>query len=165
MGQGAETAFAQVVSEVFGIGFDAVKVHAGDTMASPLNTGAFASRTMIAAAGALREAAEALAAKTLRLAAWRLETDVAQLEIAGSVVRHREDPSVQVALAEIFTTAITGQGIAPAEDPGLEADGPLRAVGRRVFLRHGRRAGVGRSRRPATSTSSVSCWCTTPAPW
>jgi aerobic carbon-monoxide dehydrogenase large subunit len=121
MGQGAETAFAQVVTDVFGIDFDAVKVHAGDTMASPLNTGAFASRTMIAAAGALREAAEELAAKTLRLAAWRLEADAAQLEVAGTVVRHRQDPSVQVPLAEVFTTAITGQGIPPAEDPGLEA--------------------------------------------
>jgi carbon-monoxide dehydrogenase large subunit len=121
MGQSAETAFAQVVSDVFGIDYAAVKVHAGDTGASPLNTGAFASRTMIAAAGALKEAAEELAAKTLRLAAARLGADAAVLEIAGPVVRHRDDEGVQVPLAEVFTTAITGQGIPPGEDPGLEA--------------------------------------------
>jgi carbon-monoxide dehydrogenase large subunit len=121
MGQSAETAFAQVVSDVFGIDYSAVKVHAGDTGASPLNTGAFASRTMIAAAGALREAAEELAAKTVRLAAARLEIDPAHLEIAGSVVRRRDDPTVHVSLAEVFTTAITGQGIPPGEDPGLES--------------------------------------------
>ncbi|MGY1661019.1 xanthine dehydrogenase family protein molybdopterin-binding subunit [Geodermatophilus sp. SYSU D00705] len=121
MGQSAETAFAQVVAEVFGIGYDAVKVHAGDTSASPLNTGAFASRTMIAASGALKEAAEALAAKTLRLAAWRLESDPELLEIAGPVVRRWDDASVSVTLAEVFGTAITGQGIPPGEEPGLEA--------------------------------------------
>jgi carbon-monoxide dehydrogenase large subunit len=121
MGQSSETAFAQVVSDVLGIDYDAVRVHAGDTGASPLNTGAFASRTMIAAAGALKSASEQLAEKTLRLAAWRLETDPARLEIAGSVVRRRDDHTVQVSLAEVFTNAITGQGIAPGEEPGLES--------------------------------------------
>jgi carbon-monoxide dehydrogenase large subunit len=121
MGQSSETAFAQVVSEVFGADYAAVKVHAGDTHASPLNTGGFASRTMIAAAGALKAAAEELAGKTLRLAAWRLEAEVDDLEIAGAVVRRRDDAGVQLTLAEVFTGAITGQGIPPGEDPGLEA--------------------------------------------
>lgn len=121
MGQSAETAFAQVVSDVFGIEYDAVKVHAGDTATSPLNTGAFASRTMIAASGALKQASEELAGKTLRLAAWRLESDPGLLEIAGTVVRRRDDPTVSVPLAEVFATAITGQGIPPDEDPGLES--------------------------------------------
>jgi len=110
-----------VVSEVFGIDYESVRVHAGDTMASPLNTGAFASRTMIAAAGALRAAAERLSEKTLRLAAWQLQTDVTDLEIAGSEVRHRCDPQVRLALSAVFSVAITGQGIPPDEEPGLEA--------------------------------------------
>ncbi|MBB3086714.1 xanthine dehydrogenase family protein molybdopterin-binding subunit [Geodermatophilus sabuli] len=121
MGQSSETAFAQVVSDVFGIAYDVVKVHAGDTASSPLNTGGFASRTMIAAAGALKEAADELARKTLRLAAGKLEAEAADLEIAGSVVRHRDVSGVQVTLAEVFTGAITGQGIPPGEDPGMEA--------------------------------------------
>lgn len=120
MGQSSETAFAQVASEVSGIAFDRIRVHAGDTGASPLNTGSFASRTMIAAAGAITKAAEALAEKTLRLAAFRLQADVGDLEIAGSVVRHRSDETIAVSLAEVFTVAITGQGIPPDEEPGLE---------------------------------------------
>ncbi|MCW2609115.1 MAG: xanthine dehydrogenase, molybdenum binding subunit apoprotein [Cryptosporangiaceae bacterium] len=121
MGQSSETAFAQVVGEVFGIAYDAVKVHAGDTGASPLNTGAFASRTMIAAAGALTAASEALQAKTLRLAAWILECGAEDVEVAGTVVRRRDDPAVSVPLADVFTAAILGQGIPPEEEPGLEA--------------------------------------------
>jgi carbon-monoxide dehydrogenase large subunit len=119
MGQSSETAFAQVVSDVSGIDYEAIRVHAGDTATSPLNTGAFASRTMIAAAGALREAGTALAQKTLRLAAWLMKTDITELGIAGSVVRHRSG-AAEISLAEVFTTAITGQGIPPDEEPGLE---------------------------------------------
>lgn len=121
MGQSSETAFAQVVSGVSGIDYDSIRVHAGDTASSPLNTGAFASRTMIAAAGALKQAAEALAAKTLRLAAWRLQVDANRLEIAGSAVHDRGGTVADVPLAEIFAMAITGQGIPPDEEPGLEA--------------------------------------------
>jgi carbon-monoxide dehydrogenase large subunit len=121
MGQSSETAFAQIVSEVFGIDYDQVAVHAGDTGASPLNTGAFASRTLIAASGALAAAAEELAAKTRRIAAWRLDAEAADVEIAGSVVRHRERPDAQIPLAEVFNAAITGQGIPPGEEPGMES--------------------------------------------
>ncbi|MDT7702158.1 MAG: aerobic carbon-monoxide dehydrogenase large subunit [Pseudonocardiales bacterium] len=121
MGQSSETAFAQVVADVVGTDYDAVRVHAGDTGASPLNTGAFASRTMIAAAGALRSAAEQLAAKTRRIAAWQLEAPVDEVEVAGSVVRVRADHSRALPLAAVYTTAITGQGMPPEEEPGLEA--------------------------------------------
>ncbi|MCW2724349.1 MAG: xanthine dehydrogenase, molybdenum binding subunit apoprotein [Frankiales bacterium] len=121
MGQSSETAFAQVTSSVLGIAYDKVSVHAGDTAASPLNTGAFASRTMIAAAGALKDAATQLRDKTLRLAAWRLETEVGTLEVAGDRVQHRSDPDRYVLLSEVFSMAILGQGLPPDEEPGLEA--------------------------------------------
>jgi carbon-monoxide dehydrogenase large subunit len=120
IGQSSETAFAQVLSEVIGIDYDAITVHAGDTGASPLNTGAFASRTMIAAAGALQDAGTQLREKALRIAAWRLKVDVSRLEIQGTVVRDRTDHSVHQTLAGIFTAAIIGQGIPPEEEPGLD---------------------------------------------
>ncbi len=74
-GVGSETTFAQILAEVIGVDFDAIRVHAGDTAASPLNTGGFASRTLIAAAGALRQAGEELRAKILRIAAFALEAE------------------------------------------------------------------------------------------
>jgi carbon-monoxide dehydrogenase large subunit len=121
-GQSSETAFAQVCASVIGIDFHAIRVHAGDTGATPLNTGAFASRTMIAAAGALKQASERLRDKALRIAAWRLERDgVEGLAIDGDVVRDPDDPGRSIALAEVFTAAIIGQGIPIGEEPGLEA--------------------------------------------
>jgi carbon-monoxide dehydrogenase large subunit len=122
MGQSSETAFAQICAHVHGIGFERVRVHAGDTGASPLNTGAFASRTLIAAAGAVREATEALRAKTLRIAAFRLGIDdVSDLTIDGDVIYRSDDPTTSIPLAEVHIAAITGQGIPADVEPGLEA--------------------------------------------
>jgi carbon-monoxide dehydrogenase large subunit len=105
---------------VHGVDYDRIKVHAGDTETSPLNTGAFASRTLIAASGAVRDAAQALRDKTLRLAAFRLGADVAELTIEGQVVCKRDEPGTSIALADVHQAAITGQGIPAEEDPGLE---------------------------------------------
>jgi carbon-monoxide dehydrogenase large subunit len=119
-GQSNETAFAQICAEVHGIDFDAIRVHAGDTRATPLNTGAFASRTLIAGSGAVREAAAALREKTLRIAAFRLETEMEDLEIAGDAVVAKSDPGTRTSLAELHMAAIVGQGVPEGEEPGLE---------------------------------------------
>ncbi len=120
-GQSLETTFAQVCSDVVGIAHEAVSVHVGDTATSPLNTGAFASRTMIAAAGAIERAGLELREKALRIAAAILEADPDALAIAGREAYLADDPAVRVPLARVFEMAITGQGLPPGEEPGLEA--------------------------------------------
>lgn len=119
-GQGSETAFAQICAEVLGTDYDIIHPHMGDTATSPLNTGAFASRTLIAAAGALREAALAFREKTLRLGAAMLGVSPEEVDLSGRSVALRADPCRSVALADIFTRAILGQGIPASELPGLE---------------------------------------------
>ena len=119
-GQGSETAFAQICAEVLGVDYAAVKVHAGDTASSPLNTGAFASRTLIAASGAIREAAAKFRAKTLRLAAAALDVAQDQLTIVGNEVQAWSASERSISLAQVFARAITGQGIPEDETPGLE---------------------------------------------
>lgn len=120
-GQGSETAFAQICADVLGVSYDAVRVHAGDTAASPLNTGAFASRTLIAAAGAIKAAAEEMRGKTLRIAALALECSPEDLVLDNDAVRQRVDPRQSVALSDVFTRAILGQLIPDDMSPGLEA--------------------------------------------
>jgi len=120
-GVGSETSFAQIVSEVMGIDFDSVRVHLGDTGASPLNTGGFASRTLIASAGALRRAGEELRDKVLRIGAFMLDAGPEDAMISGGVVCLREDPNACVPLAEVHDRAIINQGMPPGEEPGLEA--------------------------------------------
>jgi carbon-monoxide dehydrogenase large subunit len=119
-GQGSETAFAQLCAEVLGVDYEMIHVHAGDTASSPLNTGAFASRTMIAAAGALRQASQTFRQKVLHLAAYVLNACPDDLRIVGTEVRHNAEPTLRVALSEVFRRAILGQGIPEEMAPGLE---------------------------------------------
>jgi aerobic carbon-monoxide dehydrogenase large subunit len=121
IGQGSETVFAQMCSEFFGCEYDRVTVHAGDTATSPLNTGAFASRTVIAAAGALLDACARLREKTLRIAAYMLEVgEPEELDIVGQAVQHRDDLTLMLPLSSVFDAAILGQGLPPGERPGLD---------------------------------------------
>jgi carbon-monoxide dehydrogenase large subunit len=121
IGQGAETAMAQVCSDVLGIDYARVKVHAGDTGTSPFSPGAFASRGLISGAGAVREAALRIRAKTLRIAAFLLAVaDPDDLEIDGDVVRHRNDRDITMTLAQVHHTAILGHTLPEGEEPGLE---------------------------------------------
>lgn len=121
MGQSTETTIAQVCAQVYGLDFDRVKVHAGDTGSSPLNTGSFSSRTMIAAAGAVQEAATELRDKALRIAAHRLGVAAGELVVEGHVIHARDDHDTAISLAEVHTAAIFGQGIPDGDGPGLEA--------------------------------------------
>ena len=121
-GQGSETAFAQICAEMIGVSYDAVTVHAGDTAASPVSTGGFASRTLIAAAGAIEEASREIRAKSLKIAAAMLEIDdVNTLTIAGDRIHSTEDMEQEVRLRDVFRCAIIGQGLPDGESPGLEA--------------------------------------------
>ena len=121
IGQGSETVFAQMCAEFFGCDYDRVRVHTGDTASSPLNTGSFASRTVIAAAGALLDACTRLREKTLRIAAHMLDvTDPEDLDIVGQAVQHRDDLTLMLPLASVFDRAILGQGLPQGEVPGLD---------------------------------------------
>jgi carbon-monoxide dehydrogenase large subunit len=121
IGQGSETVFAQMCAEFFGCDYDRVRVHTGDTGSSPLNTGSFASRTVIAAAGALLDACARLRSKTLRIAAHMLDvTDPGRLDIVGQAVQHTGDLTLMVPLSSVFERAILGQGLPDGDLPGLD---------------------------------------------
>lgn len=117
-GSSVETAFAQVCADVLGVDLDAVRVHPGDTASAPVNTGAFASRTTIAAAGAIEEAAGQIRAKALRIAAHVLDAPLDELEVAGPEIRSGKS---SITLARVFEIAIIGQGLPDGERPGLDA--------------------------------------------
>ena len=119
-GQGSETAFAQICAEITGVDYDKIHIHAGDTQASPLNTGAFASRTLIAAAGAIRIAGQAFREKMLTIAGMALQAATYELMISKGTICLRTDPGREIPIQDVFKRAITGQGIPDGIEPGLE---------------------------------------------
>lgn len=82
IGQGLETTLAQVAVEELGVPYEAVKVTLGDTSSTPYSTGAYASRGMVMAGGAVSAAAQELAKRIRRIAGhlMQCETDAVRFE-------------------------------------------------------------------------------------
>ena len=132
-GQGTETTFAQMAASLLGLDPAEVVIHRGDSRGAPYSVGGFASRTMIAGAGAIDKAATAIRDKMLRIAAHILGVEADALEAIAGVIRRRDDASVQVSIRRVSESAFLGHPLPPGEDPGLEAtayfDPPSSAFG------------------------------------
>jgi len=103
IGQGSDTALAQMAAETLGISYDAVHVVSEqDTDVSPFDTGAYASRQTYVAAPAVHEAAALLKTKILDHCALMTTTEAGELDLTGGAIIRRDQPdSVFMALGEL----------------------------------------------------------------
>jgi carbon-monoxide dehydrogenase large subunit len=81
-GQGHETSFAQLVVEWLGVELEQVRLISGDTDRVPVGGGSHSGRSMRLGGVVMARAAEQVVARGARIAAWRLESAVADLEFA-----------------------------------------------------------------------------------
>jgi carbon-monoxide dehydrogenase large subunit len=128
MGQGVATALAQICAEAFGVRAQDVTVVAGDTSATPLGLGGFASRQTVTAGSSVLIAAKVVAAKARKLASHMLEAAEEDLEIVDGEVRVVGAPQLAVKLGELARVLKGAPGYAfPKDiDPGLEASATFR---------------------------------------
>ncbi|WP_326632792.1 xanthine dehydrogenase family protein molybdopterin-binding subunit [Nonomuraea fuscirosea] len=121
MGQGIETALAQIAADRVGVPIERVRVVLGDTATTPYSSiGAVASRSLAVGGGALVRAAVRLRDRLLALAAHRLEADAGDLEIADGSVRVQGDPRASLTLRDLATSAWRGWDLPEGFAPGLE---------------------------------------------
>jgi carbon-monoxide dehydrogenase large subunit len=85
-GQGHETTYAQVAYEILGVDFDKIKVVQGDTLYTPYSTSTWGSRSMVHGGGAVSRASRLLAKRAAHIGAWLLQTDAANVQVAGGKV-------------------------------------------------------------------------------
>jgi xanthine dehydrogenase molybdenum-binding subunit len=102
LGTGITTTLAQIAAEVFGLNLAAVRVTAADTEATPFDSGAFSSRSLFRAGGAVLIAAEDARSKVLSYAAEVLEADVADLEISDGTVSVVGAPAMSTRLKDLL---------------------------------------------------------------
>ncbi|MYH58056.1 MAG: xanthine dehydrogenase family protein [Boseongicola sp. SB0675_bin_26] len=88
-GQGLETTLAQVASEWLTVDTDRITVTMGDTGVTPYSTGAYASRGMVMAGGAVSKAAEVLAKRVRTHAAHLLQCRPEDVRLDGGRAVHR----------------------------------------------------------------------------
>jgi carbon-monoxide dehydrogenase large subunit len=122
-GQGLKSMLAQVTAGIFGVAPQSIQVVDGDTTASPLGLGAFASRQAVTAANAVDQAARGVAAKAIQAAAAILNVAAEELELSDGKVRGCGMQGVEISLADIAKALAGTPGMAlPANlAPGLFA--------------------------------------------
>ncbi len=121
-GQGHFTSFAQIVAERIGVDVADVEVITGDTDQFYWGAGTFASRGAVVAGNAANEAALAVRAKILRVAAEHFECAEEDLVVENGQVAVVGVPGRSVTLGELAGMANPMRGaVKPGTEPGLES--------------------------------------------
>ena len=128
-GQGHETAFRQIASELLGLDFDQISIAYGDTDVVHHGKGTFGSRSISVGGVALQRAAEKIIDKAQRIAAHLLETAEADIRFDdGHFVVEGTDRSItltDVAKAAYSAARLpTGMEIGLAENAIVLPPGP-----------------------------------------
>ncbi|MCC6777625.1 MAG: xanthine dehydrogenase family protein molybdopterin-binding subunit [Hyphomicrobiales bacterium] len=122
-GQGTRTMLAQLAAGVLGVAPAAIHVVEGDTAASPLGLGSYASRQAVTAGNAVHLAAGMVAAKARQIAAQMLEVAEDDLELVDGEIRVKGVPELKRTLAETAhaVSGVPGFALPGNISPGLAA--------------------------------------------
>src|SRR5271163_2651296 len=123
IGQGFETAMAQVAAEMIGVDIARVRVTHGQTDRIEFGIGAHASRATVMTASATRVAALKLRDKALDMAAQLLQATPDDLDIVGGVVRRRDGFGASISLGAVATALLPTSKTLAGREPGLSAEG------------------------------------------
>jgi aerobic carbon-monoxide dehydrogenase large subunit len=122
LGQGIETVMAQITADALGVDPGVVQVTLGDTAAQPFGAGSWASRSTVVGGSAVHQAASAVRARAIQLAARVLEAAEEDLDLAGGSVSVRGDPAVRLSLGDVAAAAgPASRYLGPGEPAGLSA--------------------------------------------
>jgi CO/xanthine dehydrogenase Mo-binding subunit len=120
VGQGVETAMAQICAETFGVDYRSIRVIHGQTDRIERGMGAFASRVTVMTGEATRRATLVLRDKILKFAAGLMQTSAAELTLADGVVRRIEGPGATMSVREV-AAAMIGGGERPYAEASFES--------------------------------------------
>lgn len=101
VGQGVDTALAQICADTLGADFEDVVVQRGDTSIIPEGGGAWGSRTTVLGGSAVFEASQQLREKLLLLASLRLQAPKESVRIERGVVTVEGEPHASLGLRDI----------------------------------------------------------------
>src|SRR5262245_61414725 len=134
MGQGIQTALAQLIADELGVDIADVSVETGDSTLAPYGSGAFASRGAVVGGGAAILAARRVRDKIVGIAAAGLEAPPEDLVVGGGQVSVKGSPFRSVPIAEVARRAymVSPVGLPDGIEPGLEAtsyhDPPIQTI-------------------------------------
>ncbi len=119
-GQGHETTFAQVVSDMLGIDYDAVDIVHGDTAKVPFGMGTYGSRSIAVGGSAIYRSVEKVISKAKKIAAHLMEADVSDIEFENGEFKVAGTDKA-TAFGDVALTAYVPHNYPLEElEPGLE---------------------------------------------
>ena len=104
-GQGHETTFAQIVSEITGIPSDDIDVVHGDTDNTPFGLGTYGSRSTPVSGAAVAVAAKRVVDKAKIIAATMMEVSPDDIEVAKGTYSVKGDPTMSKTIQEVALAA------------------------------------------------------------
>jgi aerobic carbon-monoxide dehydrogenase large subunit len=124
VGQGVETAMAQICADALGVDYQRIRVIHGQTDRIAYGMGAFASRVTVMTGEATRIAAAKVRDKAIAAAAPLLQSAPDTLDVVdGKVVRKNAPLGPSVTLGEIAKTLAPSAKLPSDTMPGLSAEG------------------------------------------
>lgn len=122
LGQGMETAIAQVCADYLGADLTAIDVIHGQTDLIGQGMGAFASRVTVMTGSATARASAELKSKVLAVAGDLLEADPADLDLTDGLISVKDFPGAsRLTLADVAEALASRPDLAPGHGSQLEA--------------------------------------------
>ncbi|MGA2463493.1 MAG: molybdopterin cofactor-binding domain-containing protein [Thermodesulfobacteriota bacterium] len=109
LGQGSNTAMAQIAAEVLGLKVEDIVVMASDTDITPFDMGTYASRQTYVSGNAVKRAAEDAKAQLVKYAATMLSEKEEDLEIADRWIYVKDNSQKRLSLGEVVNEAQYGK--------------------------------------------------------
>lgn len=121
-GQGHKTVLAQICADEFNMDVGMIDVEVGDTASVAVGVGAFASRLMVNAGSAVRNASHGLATKLRKIAAAHFDVAEDDIELVDGVAKVNSTQGGSISLKEIakMTSGRPGFSLPRGIEPGLE---------------------------------------------
>ena len=121
-GQGHETAWSQIASDIIGVPVEDIEVIHGDTRTSPYGMDTYGSRSLAVGGQAIMRASEKLVERARVIAAHQLEVSASDLEYSGGVFRVKGDPSKEQSIQGVAFEAFTAHNLPDDVEPTLQAE-------------------------------------------
>ncbi len=118
-GQGNETTFAQMLADQFGVPFEHVTIHHGDTAVVKQGIGTFGSRSQAVGGTALHMAGTKVKAKMAKFAAALLEAHEADLVFENGTIAVKGSPTSAKKFTDVVNYAYVPVPLPEGLEPGL----------------------------------------------
>ena len=127
-GQGHETAWSQIASDIVGVPVEDIEVVHGDTGRSPYGMDTYGSRSLAVGGQAIKVAGERLVEKARIIAAHQLEVSVGDIEFKAGTYSVKGDPEKSTTIQAVAFEAFTAHNLPDGVEPTLSGEATVDPV-------------------------------------